>query len=166
MSGIHVSIVLITGCLLAAPPEWLSPDRDGFITARAQGCSFQTPGKTVVRKDDRDGRVVLSNWTRATDVPTWKVRVPRNGRYLVEADYAAGPESAGVVYTVVMKGWTVGMVKGIVESTGGDSRRVRISDMELDAGDYVLSVHPENRKGQPAMTLEAVILHRNSPDNK
>lgn len=43
---------------------------------------------------------------------------------------------------------------------GGDSRRVRVSDMELDAGGYVLSVDPENRKGQPAMELEAVVLHR------
>jgi hypothetical protein len=160
LSGIYLSIGLITGCLLAAPPEWLSPDRDGFITARAQDCAIQTRDKPVVRKDNRDGKVVLSNWTRATDVPTWTVRVPRDGRYIVEAVYSAGPESAGVVYTVVMRGSTVGMVKGIVESTGGDGRRVRVSDMELDAGDYILSVQPENRKGQPAMTLEAVILHR------
>jgi alpha-L-fucosidase len=141
-------------------PYVLSPDQDGYITARPESCEFQTKPGMIVRRENRNDRVYLSHWTRAIDVPTWKVFVPRDGRYQVEVVYSAAEVSRNVLFTITMKGPTMGMVKGTVEPTAGASRRVKVSNMELEAGNHLLYVQPENKAGQPAMELEAVILHR------
>ena len=143
-----------------AEPYVIQPDDNGVITATVAACEFETKAGQEVRKDDRNGRPILTHWTRAIDVPSWKVRVPRDGRYLVEMRYAANQMSAGVLYTVTMRGPTMGMVKGIVEATGAGGRQVRVSDTELEAGDYTVFIQPENKQGQPAMALEAVVLRR------
>lgn len=141
-------------------PYIIGPDAGGIITAHAQSCEFETRPGRVIRKASREGRVFLSHWTRAIDVPTWKVQVPRDGRYAVEMVYRAGKESDGVLYTVTMKGPTMGVVKGTVRPTGSETRRFRTSDMELEAGYHMLFVQPENKPGQPAMELESVRLWR------
>ena len=143
-----------------AEPYILAPDQDGRITAGPESCEFRTKPGMIVRRENRDGRVYLSHWTRAIDVPTWKVSVPRDGRYQVEVVYSAAEASRNVLFTITMKGPTMGMVKGTVEPTGGASRRVKVSTMELEAGNHLLYVQPENKAGQPAMELEAVILYR------
>jgi len=141
-------------------PYLIQPDRDGWITAAAESCEFDSrPGMTV-RREDRAGSVFLSHWTRAIDVPTWKVFVPQDGRYSVDVVYRAGEASKGVLFTITMKGPTMGMVKGTVEPTGGVSRRQVVSNMVLEAGNHMLLVQPENKPGQIAMELEAVILRR------
>lgn len=141
-------------------PYIIRPDKDGWITAPTESCEFDTrPGMTV-RREDRRGSVFLSHWTRAIDVPTWKVFVPQDGRYSVEVVYRAGEASKGVLFTITMKGPTMGMVKGTVEPTGGVSRRHGVSNMVLEAGNHMLLVQPENKAGQVAMELEAVILRR------
>jgi alpha-L-fucosidase len=141
-------------------PYILSPDQDGRITARPESCEFRTKPGMIVRRENRDGRVYLSRWTRAIDVPTWKVSLPRDGRYQVEVVYSAAEASRNVLFTITMKGPTMGVVKGTVEPTGGASRRVKVSTMELEAGNHLLYVQPENKAGQTAMELEAVILYR------
>lgn len=141
-------------------PFILHPGPDGFITARPESCEVEARPGIVVRRDNREGRVYLSNWTRPIDVPTWKVSVPRDGRYEVEVIYSASEISKGVLFTITMRGPTMGMVKGTVEPTAGASRRFRISNMQLEAGNHILYVQPENKPGQQAMELEAVILHR------
>lgn len=143
-----------------ALPYIVRPDQDGVITARAESCEFQTRPGMIARKDDRGGTAFLSHWTRAIDVPTWKVFVPQDGRYRVEVVYRAEESSKGVLFTITMKGATMGMVKGAVEPTGGASRRFSVSDMELEAGNQMLLLQPENKPGQTAMELEAVVLRR------
>lgn len=150
--------------ILDGPPEFqpylLRPDQDGWIAARAESCEFESRPGMVIRRENRAGHVFLSHWTRAIDVPAWKVVVPKDGRYRVEILYSAGEASKDVLFTVTMKGPTMGMVKGTVESTGGAGRRFPVSDMELEAGNYMLLVQPENKADQPAMELEAVFLRR------
>ena len=141
-------------------PYLIQPDQDGWITAPAESCEFDTRPGITVRREDRAGRVFLSHWTRAIDVPTWRVYVPQDGRYSVDVVYRAGEASKGVLFTITMKGPTMGMVKGTVEPTGGVSRRQVVSNMVLEAGNHMLLVQPENKPGQIAMELEAVILRR------
>ncbi len=162
-SAPHGAASVIRLTLKGAPivqPYVIGPGEDGWIIAPAEACEFQTRPGMVVRKDNRAGRVYLSHWTRAIDVPAWKVFVPRDGRYKVEIVYTASEASKGVLFTVTMKGPTMGIVKGTVEPTGGASRRLPVSDMELEAGNHLLLVQPENKAGQPAMELEAVRLRR------
>ncbi len=149
---------------LSAPPKVqpyiLAPGRDGYITAKPESCEFETKPGMIVRRESRDGRVYLAHWTRAIDVPSWKVHVPRDGRYEVEVIYSAAEASRNVLFTITMRGPTMGMVKGTVEPTAEASRRLKVSNMQLEEGNHILYVQPENKAGQPAMELEAVILHR------
>ena len=141
-------------------PYFIEPDEKGVITAGVESCEIEARSGKMAFKENSPGHVFLANWKRAVDVPTWKVRMPRAGRYSVEMRYAAGPSSAGVVYTVTMRGQTVGMTKGIVESTGNLYKTLPAGDMQLDAGNYMLLIQPENTAGQTAMSLERVILKR------
>jgi hypothetical protein len=155
------SVIKLT--LKSAPlvqPYFIEPDEKGAITAGVESCEIESRPGQIAFKENSPGHVFLANWKRAIDVPTWKVTVPRDGRYSVELRYAAGLSSVGVVYTVTMKGQTVGMTKGIVESTGNLYKTLPAGEMQLDAGNYMLLVQPENRAGQTAMSLEKVILRR------
>lgn len=138
----------------------IEPGPDGVITAPAESSEFETKAGQVIRKEIRNGRVMLSHWTRAIDVPSWKVHVPKEGRYRVEMVYSAGKESAGVPYTVTMRGATMGMVKGVVQDTGPGTKKLEVKDMVIEEGNYMLFVQPENKPGQPAMLLERILLRR------
>jgi alpha-L-fucosidase len=145
-----------------AKPYVLEPAANGILTATAESCEIAAPPEQLVYTDSAQGHIFLSNWIRAIDVPTWKIRLPYDGRYKVEAVYAAGPSSAGVLYTVTVKGRTMGIVKGIVEATKDEKtfQVFPVGEMELEAGPQLLLVQPENKHGQVAMKLEAVTLRR------
>ena len=148
---------------LASPSRWipylLSEDSNGVFEATVAACEFEARPGQLIRKDLEGDHVVLTNWQRAIDVPSWKVQLKTRGRYAVSMVYRAAAQSAGATYTITMKGESVGIIKGIVAASS-EFKTFPVGEMELDAGNFLLVIQPENKPGINAMTFEKLIFRR------
>lgn len=147
---------LLISALLALSLAAATP---GDIVALASKCDFGGRPGVQAHLEKLHKTTVIGNWVKPLDIPFWTVDVPRIGRYAVDVVYAATPASAGVKYTITMRGFSMGMTKGVVQSTKhGRLETFRVGDMELEAGRHRLFVQPENKSGQPVMMLEQIRL--------
>lgn len=138
-------------------PYYLRPEKDGAISAGVESSEIETRFEQRAKKENILGHVYLSHWTRADDVPTWNLRVPKAGRYKVAVSYASPKGSEGVEYAVVAG---KSQVTGKVKNTDGDLvfKRFDVGEMNLSAGDQLLQVKPTGKAGTEAMRLERVVL--------
>ncbi|MFN7936313.1 MAG: alpha-L-fucosidase [Bryobacteraceae bacterium] len=137
-------------------PYLIRPDEKGVISLGAESAEIETRFEQRAKKENALGHVFLTRWTRGDDVPTWKIAVPKEGRYKVEVSYGATRGSAGIDYTV---GAGKAQVAGKTMNTGGEwaFQTYSLGEMRLEAGEQTLQVKAST-KGTPAMSLEWVRL--------
>jgi alpha-L-fucosidase len=137
-------------------PYAIRPGADGVVTLGAESCEIRTDFGQRAKKENALGRVFLTQWSRAADVPVWTFALPKGGRYRVEIRYGAGRASAGTEFTIVTAS---GKLAGKVEPTGHDwvFKNFTVGELELGPGEHRLEVQAQPR-GVPAMQLERVVL--------
>jgi alpha-L-fucosidase len=151
-----VIAVQLDGAPVAVP--WMAQaDKHGAIRLGVESCEIETKFGQRAGKENLLGHVFLTRWTRADDVPTWRLSVPRAGRYAVDISYAAGNGAAGTDYVV-----TIGksQVAGKVKDTEGGLvfKQFRAGEIRLEAGETQLQVKPTIKNGAQPMRLERVTL--------
>ncbi|MCC6391412.1 MAG: alpha-L-fucosidase [Bryobacterales bacterium] len=151
------SVVALT--LDGAPmvePYVIQPDEKGVLHLGVESSEIETQFGQRAKKENFLGHVFLTKWTRADDVPVWRVSVPKAGRYKVELSYGAARGAAGAEYTV-----SAGKAQFTEKTvnTGGEMvfRTVTAGELRLEAGEQRLQVKASTT-GRPAMTLEWVRL--------
>jgi hypothetical protein len=138
-------------------PYFLRPDGDGVVTAGVESSEIETRFEQRAKKENFLGHVYLTNWTRADDVPSWNLSVPKGGRYRVEVSYAAGKESAGSDFAIA-----VGQsnLAAKVRDHGGDNifKAESVGEMALPQGEQTLRVKSNAKDGVNLMQLERIRL--------
>jgi len=151
------SVVALT--LDGAPmvePYVIQPDEKGVLHLGVESSEIETQFGQRAKKENFLGHVFLTKWTRADDVPVWRVSVPKAGRYKVELSYGAARGASGAEYTVSAG---KAQLTGKTVNTGGEMvfRAVTAGELRLEAGEQRLQVKASTT-GRPAMTLEWVRL--------
>jgi len=133
------------------------PGEKGVITLGVESCEIETKFGQRAKLENILGHVFLTKWERPDDVPTWKMKVPKAGRYKVDLVYGSGRRGEGTEYTVTAG---ANQLSGKV-ARGANSwvfKRHAVGEMSLAAGDQSLQVKMKTQNGVEAMTLEKVIL--------
>lgn len=157
------SVVKLT---LDGPPKVtpfvIETDATDTLTAGVEASEIETQFEQQAKKENLLGHVYITNWKRGADVPTWKVKVNKPGRYGVSVSYAAGNASKDVPFTITMKGRTMGVANGVVKPTGNENvfKTAEVGDMVLDPGEYTLFIQADTKAGVSAMALERITLKR------
>ncbi len=137
-------------------PYLIRPGDNGVIHLGVESAEIETRFEQRAKKENALGHVFLTRWTRADDIPTWKLTVPKPARYKVEISYGATRASAGIDYTV-----SAGAAQLAAKTANTDGewvfRSFPIGELRLPAGEQTLQVKAAT-KGTPAMSLEWVRL--------
>ncbi|MCC6345525.1 MAG: alpha-L-fucosidase [Bryobacterales bacterium] len=137
-------------------PYVIQPDERGVLHLGVESSEIETQFGQRAKKENFLGRVFLTKWTRADDVPVWTMSVPKSGRYKVELSYGSARGAAGSAYTV-----SAGKARltAKTESSGGEMvfHTVTAGELRLEAGEQQLRVKA-SAAGRPVMTLEWVRL--------
>lgn len=137
-------------------PYVIQPDERGVLHLGVESSEIETQFGQRAKKENFLGRVFLTKWTRADDVPVWTMSVPKAGRYKVELSYGSARGAAGSAYTV-----SAGKARltAKTESSGGEMvfHTVTAGELRLEAGEQQLRVKA-SAAGRPVMTLEWVRL--------
>lgn len=103
-------------------------------------------------KENFLGHVFVTRWTRPDDILTWKIAVPKAGRYQIDMSYVAakGPEGGGFMVAV-----GAASISGTVRDTGGDIvfKPHSIGQLALPPGEHTLQVKSEAKAGTVLMHL-------------
>ncbi|HEV8146794.1 MAG TPA: alpha-L-fucosidase [Bryobacteraceae bacterium] len=154
------SVVVLT--LDGAPtvtPFSIRPDEKGTFWLGAESAEIESNLGQRAKKENLLNHVFITRWSRAADVPTWVIDVPKAGRYKVEMSYGAAGASVGTAFTLSAGDASVA---GTVErSKSGDLvfHTHPIGTLTLQAGEQTLKLKAETR-GDAAMNLEGVKLTR------
>jgi alpha-L-fucosidase len=152
------SVIELTldGAPVAAPSS-IRANEDGSISLGVESSEIETRFEQRAKTENALGHVFVTRWTRPDDVPTWKVAVPKAGRYDVEILYAATRGSAGVPFTVNAGGTEAA---GKVVDTGGEwvFKRFPVGTLMLKEGEQVIQVKSKAQPGIAAMNLEGLNL--------
>jgi len=132
------------------------PDAKGVITLGIESSEIETRFEQRAKKENAFGHVFLTRWTRSDDIPTWKVNVPKAGKYKVEISYGARRPGTTAMYTIEAG---PSRLEGKIESTGNDwvFKTFPAGELTLPAGDVTVQVKPQGTAGAP-MTLERIVL--------
>jgi alpha-L-fucosidase len=137
-------------------PYVIGPDEKGVLHLGVESSEIETQFGQRAKKENFLGRVFLTKWTRADDVPVWTMAVPKAGRYKVELSYGTSRGAAGAEYTV-----SAGKAQLTAKTvnSGGEMvfHTVTAGELRLEAGEQRLQVKASTT-GRPAMTLEWVRL--------
>ncbi|MCC6364545.1 MAG: alpha-L-fucosidase [Bryobacterales bacterium] len=137
-------------------PYVIRPDEKGVLRLGVESSEIETQFGQRAKKENFLGRVFLTKWTRADDVPVWTMSVPKAGRYKVELSYGASRGAAGAEYTV-----SAGKAQLTAKTvnSGGEMvfHTVTAGELRLEAGEQRLRVKASTT-GRQAMTLEWVRL--------
>jgi len=149
-------VVLVLDGPPAVEPYVITADEKGALTLGAASAEIETRFGQRAKKENALGHVFITQWTRADDVPTWTVKIPKAGRYEVTVVYGSHRRSAGTPFQVIAGG---AKLAAKVQATGNDwvFKPHRVGILSLPAGEQKIQVKAE-AKGSPAMTLEKVIL--------
>ncbi len=158
-------------------PFVVRPDAAGAITLSAESAEIASRFGQRAKKENFLGHVFVTQWTRADDVPTWIVNVPKAGRYKVEITYGAGNASKGTEFTIgaaphqdipttEVDPRTTNPVayssstSGTVTPTQNDwvFKTFPAGEMNLEAGEQTIQVKAAVKGGVAAMSLEKVKL--------
>jgi alpha-L-fucosidase len=151
------SVVALT--LDGAPqvdPYLIRPDAKGVLQLGVESAEIETRFEQRAKKENALGHVFLTRWTRGDDVPTWRLAVPKAGRYKVEVSYGATRSSAGTDFVI---GSGKSQIAGKTVNTDGEwaFRTFALGELGLEAGEQALQVKAAT-KGTHAMSLEWVKL--------
>ncbi|MBV6434654.1 MAG: hypothetical protein IANPNBLG_04927 [Bryobacteraceae bacterium] len=137
-------------------PYVIQPDERGVLHLGVESSEIETQFGQRAKKENFLGRVFLTKWTRADDVPVWTMSVPKAGRYKVELSYGSARGAAGSAYTVSAG---KAQLTAKTESSGGEMvfHTVTAGELRLEAGEQQLRVKA-SAAGRPVMTLEWVRL--------
>lgn len=140
-----------------AIPAFEKPAEDGTITLAAASAEIESSLGQRMKMENIFGHAYLTKWTRPGDVPTWKVNIPKAGRYQITLRYAAQKSSGGLPF--FLKAGDV-LLNGKTEVTGDAQvfREFAIGAMTLKAGEQPLLLQSTAPPGATAMNLEAIIL--------
>ena len=138
-----------------AAPFANRPDSNGLITLGVESCEIETEFEQKAKKENAMGHVYLTRWTRDKDVPFWKLKVPKAGRYTVELTYSS--RRSDVAYAVEIGGISL---RGITASTGNEwvFRAHTLGEVNLKAGASEVRVKSQIAGGAAAMSLEKIVL--------
>jgi alpha-L-fucosidase len=149
-------VASVVALALDGPPEVapfvIRPAANGAITLGVESCEIASNFGQRAKKENALGHVFLTNWTRAQDIPTWTLAVPRAGRYRVEIAY--GNITKGVELTIAA-GAAQLKHAAATTSNGWVFKTFPAGEMELAAGEQTLEVKTDARG---AVNLEKVIL--------
>jgi hypothetical protein len=140
-------------------PFSIRPDEKGTFWLGAESAEIESNLGQRAKKENLLNHVFITRWSRAADVPTWVIDVPKAGRYKVEMSYGAAGASVGTAFTLSAGDASVA---GTVErSKSGDLvfHTHPIGTLTLQAGEQTLKLKAETR-GDAAMNLEGVKLTR------
>ena len=137
-------------------PYFATPAEDGTLRLGVESCEIDTRFEQRAKKENALGHVFLTGWTRADDVPTWTVNMPKAGRYKVEIQYSSR-RTQGVGFTIKAGNREV---SGKAENTGGDwvFKTFPVGELALEAGEQTVAVAPSGPIAAGPINLEAVIL--------
>jgi alpha-L-fucosidase len=151
------SVVALT--LDGAPqvtPFAIRPDANGSLWLGAESAEIESNLGQRAKKENLLGHVYITRWSRAEDVPTWIIDVPKEGRYRVEMSYG----TAGGVGTSFTLSSTDGQLVGKVEKSPSSDlvfHKYTIGELPLKAGQQTVKLKADLR-GNSLMNLEAVRL--------
>jgi alpha-L-fucosidase len=140
-----------------AIPAFEKPAEDGTITLPAASAEIESSLGQRLKMENIFGHAYLTRWTRPEDVPTWKINIPKAGRYQISLRYAAQKSSGGLPF--FLKAGDV-LLNGKTEVTGDAQvfRQFTVGAMPLKAGEQTLLLQSNAPPGAAAMNLEAIIL--------
>lgn len=140
-----------------AIPAFEKPDENGVINLPAASAEIESSLGQRLKMENIFGHAYLTRWTRPEDVPTWKINIPKAGRYQVSLRYAAARSSAGLPF--FLKSGDV-LLNGKTEVTGDAQvfREFAVGAMTLKAGEQSLHIQSTAPPGAAAMNLEAIVL--------
>ena len=140
-----------------AIPAFEKPGEDGTITLPAASAEIESSLGQRLKMENIFGHAYLTRWTRPEDVPTWKINIPKAGRYQISLRYAAPKSSGGLPF--FLKAGDV-LLNGKTEVTGDAQvfREFAVGAMTLKAGEQTLLLQSTAAPGAAAMNLEAIVL--------
>lgn len=140
-----------------AIPAFEKPDENGVINLPAASAEIESSFGQRLKMENIFGHAYLTRWTRPEDVPTWRINIPKAGRYQVSLRYAAARSSAGLPF--FLKSGDV-LLNGKTEVTGDAQvfREFTVGAMTLRAGEQSLHLQSIAPPGAAAMNLETIVL--------
>lgn len=140
-------------------PYRAKADLKGIFQLGVEAAEIETEFEQRAKKENLLGHVYLTRWTRAKDVPSWVIEVPKAGRYKIEITYGAGAASEGTPYAVEIG---KGIATGTVSRTANPLvfRTFLVGNVGLTAGTHTVKVKASMKDGVAAMNLEKVTLSR------
>ncbi|MDX2267119.1 MAG: alpha-L-fucosidase [Bryobacter sp.] len=138
-------------------PYLIRPDEKGRIHLGVESSEIETRFEQRAKKENALGHVYLTKWSRADDIPTWKLAVPKAGRYRVEVSYGSTRAGVDKEYQVSVGGQAV---NGKIVNTGGEwvFQSQSLGTLSLAAGEQTLQVKSASAVGLDGVTLEKVVL--------
>lgn len=140
-----------------ATPAFEQPNGDGVLTLAAASAEVESSLGQRLKMENLFGHAYLTRWTRPEDVPTWKLNVPRAGRYQVALRYAASRASKDLPFLIKAGD---SLLTGKTEVTGDAQvfKEFAVGVLTLKAGQQSLQIQSNAPAGAAAMNLEAIIL--------
>ncbi len=141
----------------AVEPFVIRPGEKGRFELGVESSEIDTRFEQRAKKENALGHVYLTQWSRADDVPTWKLEAPKAGRYKVEVSYGSTRAGAERDYVVTAGGASV---NGKTVNTGGEwvFRTQQLGSIALVKGENTLQVKSANAQGLDGVSLEKVVL--------
>jgi alpha-L-fucosidase len=138
-------------------PFAIRPDAKGSLWLGAESAEIESNLGQRAKKENLLGHVYITRWSRAEDVPTWIVEVPRAGRYRVEMSYGTSGGGVGTAFTLSAGD---SQVIGKVERSASSDlvfHQYAVGELALQPGQQTLKLKADIHGNAP-MNLEAVRL--------
>lgn len=138
-------------------PFFESPAEDGTLLLPAASAEVDSSLGQRLKMENIFEHAYLSGWTRPEDVPGWKVRIPKAGRYQVSLRYAASRASKDLPFLIKAGD---ALLTGKTEVTGDAQvfREFPVGMLTLAAGEQTLQLQSNAPPGAAALNLEAIVL--------
>jgi alpha-L-fucosidase len=134
----------------------IRPAADGTLTLLAIDAEVIAKRAKLERKGENPHNI--GYWTDVNDFVRWDVALDKPGRYEVELEYSAAPNSGGSEFAVDVLGQAI---KGKVEPTASfvDFKRITLGTIEVEkAGAGIVVVRPLTKPGVAVMDLRKIVL--------
>ncbi len=138
-------------------PFFEKPADDGSILLPAASAEINSSLGQRLKMENIFEHAYLTRWTRPEDVPGWKVRIPKAGRYQVSLRYAASRASKDLPFLIKAGD---ALLTGKTEVTGDAQvfREFPVGVLTLAAGEQTLQLQSNAPPNAAALNLEAIVL--------
>ena len=134
----------------------IRPGADRSLTLLAIDAEVIAKRAKLERKGENPHNI--GYWTDVNDIVRWDVAVDKPGRYQVELEYSAAPNSAGSEYAVEVLDQSI---KSKIEATKSfvDFKTITLGTIEIKrSGTGNVTVRPITKPGVAVMDLRRIIL--------